>query len=82
MSETDDQKKWSAPPGAYREPVAYDSHTDSFPREIEYGAYRRLGIMKNTGQSASAARRAALAKYGPRAKVYMTARYWVCYDVA
>lgn len=76
---SDTEAKYSPPQAAYRAEVAYDSATDSYPREIDYGVYRKVGLIRNIGQVAQTARRQAREKYGERVNIFQSGNWWVVY---
>ncbi len=72
-----------APALAYGHRRAFDMATDSFPSaDFDYRSYKRLGnIAVNETDDAHTVRARARAKYGPRADVFRTARYWIVYVI-
>jgi hypothetical protein len=69
---------------AYRRPDSYRLGHDDAPRkdELAYRDYKKLGIFPlRDGMDTAAAKAYAKDKYGPRARVFATARYWVAYEV-
>ena len=82
MNNNDDfNGKYRPPPAAIRPQIAYDSATDSMPREIEYGSYKKLGLISNKGQTAQSALFEARRRWGKKALVFLTARFYVAYLV-
>lgn len=77
----EDEDKPTIPAVAFRPQTAYNSAVDAEPKEIEYGTYKKLGLIKNTGQSYGAARLEAKRRYGHKADVIHTARFWVAYTI-
>lgn len=69
---------------AYRQLPVYQDGINVAPRmdDYTYRQYVFLGrlLIANYADS-GAARDAARTKFGPRARVFRTARFWVCYQV-
>ncbi len=78
---SEDEDKPKIPDVAFRAQVAFDSARDKEPREIEYGTYKKLGLIKNNGQSLNSARALAKSRYGLKADVIETARWFVAYRI-
>lgn len=81
MSKPTDKALQTWPEIAHRRDV-YDSGAgDELPKkEYGYHNYRRLGVLpvakyETTRQATAAAK----AQFGPRARCFKTARFWVCY---
>lgn len=73
-----------APELAYRRPDVYQDGLATAPRndEMPYKDYVFLGrIPVNENEGTQAATAIAKAKYGPKAKVFQTARYWIAYEI-
>ncbi len=74
------------PDVAYGRDDVYHMGTDDAPRQdVDYRQYKFLGrypVRSNMGDSTTKVRARARKQYGPRANVFMTARWWVVYEVA
>jgi hypothetical protein len=75
--------KCSAPSAAYRQPDVFHMGTQDWPHnEPDYRSYKFLGRLKGADFAhTTAAQRAAKEKFGQRAKVFRTAKWWVAYEL-
>ncbi len=85
-----DNKNLGAPSTGILAPSLAYGHTDVYHQghntaplpDVEYGEYKFLGTIPVwEGDHTYEAREMAQAKFGPEAKVFRTARFWIAYTI-
>jgi hypothetical protein len=76
-------RTYVVPAVAHRQNDVYRDGVNTAPRTDDvYKQYKFLGRLPGEAfDEAKSARDAAQERFGPRARVFRVARYWVCYEV-